>query len=171
VHLVIRAFAAMRHQNAVLEIAGAGDYRPKLEQLAASLDLTDRVRFLGRIDESEKLALLRRAWALVFASPKEGWGITNLEAAACGTPVVASNSPGIRESVRDGETGFLVPHGDINAMADAMTKIAGDQALVDRLGVQARAFAETFTWERAALETERHLERVISNSRHLVQAT
>ena len=52
------------------------------------------------------------AWALVFASPKEGWGITNLEAAACATPVVASNSPGIRESVRDGETGYLVPHGD-----------------------------------------------------------
>ena len=57
--------------------------------------------------------MLRRAWALVFASPKEGWGITNLEAAACGTPVVASNSPGIRESVRDGETGYLVPHGDV----------------------------------------------------------
>ena len=90
---------------ATLEIAGAGDYRPALEALARSLDLGERVRFLGRISEEEKLALLRRAWALVFASPKEGWGITNLEAAACATPVVASNSPGIRESVRDGDTG------------------------------------------------------------------
>ena len=163
VHLVIRAFAEMEHKDATLEIAGAGDYRPALESLAASLDLGGRVRFLGRIDEQEKLALLRRAWALVFASPKEGWGITNLEAAACGTPVVASNSPGIRESVRDGETGFLVPHGDCRAMATAMTQLARDGGLVARLGVQARAFAETFTWERAAQETHQHLERVRSS--------
>ena len=160
VHLVIRAFAAMHHPTATLEIAGAGDYRPALERLAASLDLGARVRFLGRIDEADKLALLRRAWALVFASPKEGWGITNLEAAASGTPVVASNSPGIRESVRDGETGFLVPHGDTKAMATAMSQLAHDPALVMRLGLQARQFAETFTWERAAEETERHLDRV-----------
>ena len=160
VHLVIKAFAAMQHPTAVLEIAGAGDYRVALERLAGSLDLGARVRFLGRIDEAEKLALLRRAWGLVFASPKEGWGITNLEAAACGTPVVASNSPGIRESVRDGETGFLVPHGDTKAMAAALSQLARDGALVTKLGMQARRFAETFTWERAAEETHQHLERV-----------
>ena len=97
--------------------------------------------FLGRISEAEKLRLLRRAWALVFASPKEGWGITNLEAAACGTPVIASDSPGIRESVRDGETGFLVPHGDVDAMAASMTRVARDRTLVEQLGAQARRFA------------------------------
>ena len=165
VHHVIRSFAAMDHPTATLEIAGAGDYRPALERLAASLDLGERVRFLGRIHEQAKLALLRRAWALVFASPKEGWGITNLEAAACGTPVVASNSPGIRESVRDGDTGYLVPHGDVRAMAAAMSRLAADPHLVERLGAQARGFAETFTWERAAEETERHLQRVLSAGR------
>src|SRR4029078_2753032 len=135
----------MGHPRPRLESAGAGYCRPALEQLAASLDLGERVRFLGRVSEDEKLRLLRRAWALVFASPKEGWGITNLEAAACGTPVVASTSRGIRESVRHGETGYLVPHGDTAAMAAAMTQIARDPALVARLGVQARTFAETFT--------------------------
>lgn len=162
VHLVIRAFAAMGVPNAVLEIAGAGDYRPQLEALARTLDLGERVRFLGRISEADKLALLRRAWALVFASPKEGWGITNLEAAACATPVVASNSPGIRESVRDRETGFLVPHGDAPAMGAAMRRLAESRPLVEQLGRSARTFAESFTWERAAAETERHLERIIS---------
>ena len=162
---VIAAFAAMRNSRARLEIAGAGDYRPTLERLAASLDLGDRVRFLGRVSEEEKLRLLRRAWALVFASPKEGWGITNLEAAACGTPVVASNSPGIRESVHDGETGYLVPHGDVSAMAAAMDRIAGDPALVTRLGAAARRFAETFTWERAADQTAAHLYRVLAARR------
>jgi glycosyltransferase involved in cell wall biosynthesis len=161
VHLVVRAFAAMRNTGATLEIAGAGDYRPALEGLVRSLDLGGRVRFLGRISEGEKLALLRRAWGLVFASPKEGWGITNLEAAACATPVVASNSPGIRESVRYGETGFLIPHGDVASMAAAMDRLAASVELVEQLGLQARRFAETFTWERAADETERHLSRLI----------
>jgi glycosyltransferase involved in cell wall biosynthesis len=160
VHLVIRAFAGIGTPEATLEIAGAGDYRAELENLARSLDLGDRVRFLGRISEADKLALLRRSWALAFASPKEGWGITNLEAAACATPVVASNSPGIRESVRDGETGFLVPHGDVPAMSAAMRRIAESRELVVALGTHARIFAESFTWERAADETERHLMRV-----------
>lgn len=161
VHHVITAFSRMARRDAVLEIAGAGDYRPTLEALARSLDLGERVRFLGRISEPEKLALLRRAWGLVFASPKEGWGITNLEAAACATPVVASNSPGIRESVRHGETGFLVPHGDTLAMAAAMDRLAGSRDLVEQLGRSARVFAESFTWERAADDTERHLLRLI----------
>jgi glycosyltransferase involved in cell wall biosynthesis len=115
------------------------------------------VRFLGFITEGEKLALLREAWALAFTSPKEGWGITNLEAAACATPVVASDSPGLRESVRDGETGFLVPHGDVPALAAAMSRLANEPGLVDQLGAKARRFAERFTWESAAWQTEQHL--------------
>jgi glycosyltransferase involved in cell wall biosynthesis len=160
VHHVIQAFALVSNREATLEIAGAGDYRLALEVLARSLDLGERVRFLGRISEEDKLALLRRAWGLVFASPKEGWGITNLEAAACATPVVASNSPGIRESVRHGETGFLVPHGDASAMAAALDRLTVSRELVEQLGQNARRFAESFTWERAADETERHLMRL-----------
>ena len=165
VELVVRAFAEADLPGATLEIAGTGDHRPALEALARSLDLGDRVRFLGFIDEAAKRALLRRAWALVFASPKEGWGITNLEAAASGTPVVASNSPGLRESVRDGATGYLVPHGDVSAMAERLERLARDRALVERLGEAGRAFAESFTWERAASETAAHLAEVVRNRR------
>ncbi len=161
VDLVIRAFAKLEDPSAVLEIAGAGDYRRSLEALAASLDLGGRVRFLGFISEEEKLALLRRAWAVALASPKEGWGLTNVEAEACATPVVASNSPGIRESVRDGETGFLVPHGDIDALASAFRRLSSSRDLVAAMGAKARVFAETFTWARAADETEAHLMGVI----------
>ncbi len=158
VDIVIRAFAAMARPQAILEIAGAGDYRPSLEALVRSLDLVGRVRFLGFVSETEKLALLRRAWAVALASPKEGWGLTNVEAEACGTPVVASDSPGIRESVRDGETGFLTPHGDVGAMAAAFRRIADDPTLVATMGARARAFAETFTWDRCARATEAHLQ-------------
>jgi glycosyltransferase involved in cell wall biosynthesis len=161
VDLVIKAFARLGDPSATLEIAGAGDFRPALEALAASLDLGSRVRFLGFITEEEKLALLRRAWTVALASPKEGWGLTNVEAEACGTPVVASNSPGIRESVRDGETGFLVPHGDVEALAHAFRRLSGSRDLVMAMGAKARAFAETFTWTRTADETEAHLTSVI----------
>lgn len=158
VDLVLRAFAQLDQPEARLLIAGGGDYRESLEALARSLDLTDRVQFLGFISESQKLELLRAAWSLVFASPKEGWGITNLEAAACCTPVIASNSPGLRESVRNGETGFLVPHGNVGELSSAMKRIASTPGLVSELGSRGRRFAETFTWARAAAETRDHLE-------------
>lgn len=161
VDLVVRAFARCGVPDATLEIAGAGEYRGDLERLAGTLGVASRVRFLGRIDEAGKCALLRRAWALAFASPKEGWGITNLEAAASGTPVIASNSPGIRESVQDGTTGFLVPHGDVAAMAGCMRRLSGERALVEHLGGHARRFAEGFTWANAAKETEAHLREVV----------
>src|SRR5690606_5829166 len=158
VDLVLKAFAKLDRADARLLIAGDGDHRAALESLARSLDLADRVQFLGFISESQKLQLLRSAWSLVFASPKEGWGITNLEAAACCTPVIASNSPGLRESVKDRETGFLVPHGDVRELCAAMERIAQNPGLVSELGSRARRFAETFTWDRAAAETRQHLE-------------
>jgi len=162
VDAVIKAFAGLNVPEARLEIAGTGDYRAALEGLVKSLDLSDRVRFLGFIPEEEKVHLLRRAWSSVLASPKEGWGISNLEAAACGTPVIAANSPGIRESVIDGETGFLVPGDDMHAMTAAMRGIVQSPELVEKLGSAARRFAETFTWDRAANDTIAHLEEVVA---------
>jgi glycosyltransferase involved in cell wall biosynthesis len=161
IDLIIRAFAELGIAGARLDLAGTGDDRARLEALVRSLDLGDRVRFLGFVSEVEKLALLRSAWALVFTSPKEGWGITNLEAAAAGTPVIASDSPGLRDSVRHGETGLLVPHGDVPALAGSMRRLATSLPLVSTLGQGARAFAETLTWDRAADETEQHLSSIV----------
>ena len=162
VDTVIRAFASLNLDDATLEIAGTGDYRAPLEGLAQSLHLGNRVKFLGFVPETQKAHLLRRAWASVLASPKEGWGISNLEAAACGTPVIAANSPGIRESVIDGETGFLVPPDDPEAMAAAMRGLVQSPDLVNVLGAAGRRFAQTFTWDRSANETLAHLEEVVS---------
>jgi glycosyltransferase involved in cell wall biosynthesis len=162
VDVVIRAFAELNVPEATLEIAGTGDYRAQLEGLVNSLGLGDRVNFLGFISEEAKLHLLRRAWASTLASPKEGWGISNLEAAACATPVIAANSPGIRESVIDGETGFLVPPDDPGAMAAAMRGIVESRELVNVLGAAGRRFAQNFTWDRAANDTLSHLEEVVA---------
>ncbi len=162
VDIVIRAFAQLNAASATLEIAGQGDHRPALETLSRSLGVQDRVRFLGFVNDDDKIALLRRSWATVLASPKEGWGISNLESAACGTPVIAGDSPGIRESVLNGETGFLVPPSDASAFAAAMRGLVAQPDLVRTLGEGGRRFAEQFTWERSANETIEHLEQVIA---------
>jgi glycosyltransferase involved in cell wall biosynthesis len=164
VDIAVRAVAEARRGgcDAVLQIAGQGDDRARLEREAQAAGAGEAVRFLGFVSEEDKRRLLREAWAVVLTSPKEGWGITNVEAAACGTPALASDSPGLRESVRHGETGLLVPHGDVRALAARMAELAGNPGLVARLGAAARRFAEGLTWDRAATDTRRHLESVIA---------
>ncbi len=164
VEFALQALAVARQARAdmTLDICGQGDDRPRLERLVRELRLDDAVRFLGFVSEDEKRRLLRRAWAVVFPSPKEGWGITNVEAAASGTPALASDSPGLRESVQDGVTGYLLPHGDYRALADRMVALAADRSLVDRLGRGARAFAEGLSWDSAARATLSHLERTVA---------
>lgn len=159
IQYLLHAVARLRDRgtDVRLLVGGRGEYEPALRRLAAQLRLDDRVAFLGFVSEERKRELFRSCWANVFPSPKEGWGITNVEAAACGTPTVASDSPGLRESVLDGRTGILVPHGDVAALAGALEALARDPARVDVLGREALAFARRFTWERTADETEAHL--------------
>jgi glycosyltransferase involved in cell wall biosynthesis len=148
--------------GARLWVAGSGDDARRLARFARAAGLAGSVEFLGYVSEPGKLDLYRRAWAVVLPSLKEGWGITNLEAAGCGTPALAADNSALRESVRDGETGFLVPTGDVQALAGAMARVATDEALRERLGTGARAFARTFSWERTAQETESHLNAIVA---------
>ncbi|UCC23993.1 MAG: glycosyltransferase family 4 protein [Gemmatimonadales bacterium] len=152
VDLLIRAVAWLRDNESAgrLIVAGKGDYRGALERLVRRLGLTDRVSFTGFVSESEKVDLMRRAWVNLLTSPKEGWGIANLEAAACGTPTVASDAPGLRDSVQDGVTGFLVPHGDVPALAERIQRVLADHELRVRLGRQAVDFASRFSWDATA---------------------
>jgi glycosyltransferase involved in cell wall biosynthesis len=166
IDIVVRGFAGISDDNATLDIAGTGDFRPALEKLVSELGLQKRVQFLGFVTEETKVTLLRRAWASVLASPKEGWGISNIESAACGTPVIASNSPGIRDSVVDGETGMLVPHGDVTAMTAAMQRLIASPSLVRTMGEAGRRFAEGFSWDKAADNTISHLEEVVMKGRN-----
>jgi glycosyltransferase involved in cell wall biosynthesis len=98
----VRAVAEVRRRGfpVRLDIAGDGDDRERLTGLVRRLGLAEAVTFAGFVPEPTKRALLRQAWAVVLPSAKEGWGISNIEAAACGTPALAADSPGLRESVR-----------------------------------------------------------------------
>lgn len=163
--LIIDAFArAIRMglgEDVRLIFAGAGGDYPRLQKRAAELGVQDRTSFLGRVSEEQKVDLLRHAMCVVNPSPKEGWGITNMEAAACGTPVVASRSPGLRESVRDGRTGFLFTPGDVAQFSARMVQVVNDTELRRRMGAAAREFAETLSWDESARQTGEYITRII----------
>jgi glycosyltransferase involved in cell wall biosynthesis len=161
IDLIFRACAKLTQEGlgVRLLVAGRGDDETRLTSLRGRLGLEDVVEFLGFVSEEEKLQLLRRSWIHVLTSPKEGWGITNVEAAACGTPTVASDSPGLRDSVRHGDTGLLVPHGDVDARASALGRLLQDDELRATMGRSARGFAESLSWDASAQRFRTVLER------------
>jgi len=159
VDLILHAVALLRDHGVPVRllIAGKGDHLGRLQELQARLGLGDLVKFLGYVPEEEKVQLLQQSWIHVLTSPKEGWGISILEAAACGTPTVASDSPGLRDAVQDGRTGLLVPHGNVNTLSEALSNLIENEEERKRMGVTARSFAEDFTWEASARKMEAFL--------------
>jgi glycosyltransferase involved in cell wall biosynthesis len=143
-------------------IIGEGDDRPRLEAIARELHLQHVVEFLGFVSEETKKELLQKMWFKVTTSSKEGWGLTVLEANACGTPVIASNVEGLRDAVRDGETGLLYEFGNVADLTEKIIQLITDGELRSRLTTNAIAWATTFDWEQAAEETLRLLESRIA---------
>lgn len=152
---VLRAFPSVLRAvpEARLRVVGDGPYRGALESLARTLKIEARVEFLGALSHQEKVAALNRAQVVTAPSPKEGWGLTVIEANACGAPVVASRSPGLIESVREGETGLLVRHGDTEELAGAMIRLLTDGPLRLAMAAAGRVWAQSFTWERCYQES------------------
>ncbi len=146
-----------------LAVIGDGPHANELRRAAARLGVTHAVDFLGFLPRQEKVRRLQRAWVLVQPSPKEGWGLTVVEAGACGTAVVASDSPGLRDSVREGVTGLLVPHGDDERLAAALSRVLEDGAFRSRLSSAGVEWAARFTWPDSAA---RSLDAILEGVTH-----
>ncbi len=153
---VLRAIAALHGEGFSVRfvIAGRGNDRARLESVTGKLGIEALVDFRGYISEADKIELLRSVWANVYPSPKEGWGITTIEAAACGTPTLASDAPGLRESVIHGETGYLIAHGDAAAWAESIRRMCEDPERLVRMADAAVRHAANFTWDNTARQTE-----------------
>jgi glycosyltransferase involved in cell wall biosynthesis len=134
-------------------IVGEGDDRPRLENTVRELGLERHVEFTGYVDERRKVDLLQQMWVKVTTSTKEGWGLTVLEANACGTPVVSSNVPGLRDAVKDNETGLLYAYGAIDELAGKVVQVLTDVSLRERLTENALRWAKEFDWDTAARRT------------------
>jgi len=158
---VIRAYAKVRERlpSARLVIVGDGPELGALRNLAARI--APQVEFTGRVTTEALVELLNRAHLFINASPKEGWGLTVIEAHACGVPVVGSNRPGLRDSILHEKTGFLVEYGDVDAMAERALQLLTDAAMWQRMSEAALAWARSLTWERTADEMERLFQREV----------
>jgi len=149
---LLEAFARIADQfpTAELFFVGDGDYIPSLQRQATELGIASRVHWTGRVSEEEKIAYLSRSWCVVNTSMKEGWGITTIEANACGTAVIAADVPGLRDAVADGVSGLLYRFGDIEALSKAIALVIGDPALREKLSSGAIEWARQFSWDTSA---------------------
>jgi glycosyltransferase involved in cell wall biosynthesis len=157
---VIRAFKIVREKfpNAELWVIGEGPFRKDLERMAK-----DGVKFFGGLSNEDRRRLLSKAWVLVNPSVREGWGLNVIEANALGTPCVAYNVAGLRDSIIDGRTGLLVKeNGNIEKLAEAIIRVLEDEKLRRTLNVNALEYSKKFSWDKTAQEFVGILEKVVN---------
>jgi glycosyltransferase involved in cell wall biosynthesis/O-antigen/teichoic acid export membrane protein len=151
IQVVLHAFSKIvdKFPKARFTIGGTGDAVPELKKLVKQLGISDSVSFLGKVSEEEKVSLFAQSWVAVQPSTIEGWGITVIEANACGTPVVASNVEGLRDSVKNHQTGLLVSPYRADAFYRALHHLFEDKNLRKRMSAEALVWAQRFSWNRS----------------------
>jgi glycosyltransferase involved in cell wall biosynthesis len=137
---LLRALAGLLDHTWELDLVGDGPLMAQMRSLATELGMIDRVRFLGQRTDVDQI--LANAQASLLATNWEGFPRSILEAMRAGLPVVASSVAGIDESVRDGETGYLVPRGGVELLRERVRRLLSDPALRVRLGTNGRAYYE-----------------------------
>jgi glycosyltransferase involved in cell wall biosynthesis len=151
VDLLLEAWLRVRAARpaARLVIVGSGTAGEEMRRRAQDAGFGGSVSFAGFVSEADKIAWLQRATVLVQPSRKEGWGLTVLEANACGAPVVATDVPGLRDSVRHGSSGLLAAP-NATSLAASLVAVLGDAPLRARLAREARAWSERFSWDHVS---------------------
>ena len=157
IDVLIRAFSLIQssHQDSRLIIVGDGPSRPSLTALTDELGLSGRVDFRGHLSQADTAAAIRAAWCLCVPSLwEEPFGMIAAEAQMQGIPVIASRAGGLAEIIEEGITGFLVPSGDVDALASRLQMLITNGSLAVQLGIQsheraarlfgAEAFARRF---------------------------
>ena len=158
---LLTAFQVVRREisEAKLIIAGRGNYN-KLRRVVAGSECEHCVALAGEVSQEKKAEILKQAWVFVTPSMKEGWGISVIEANACGTPAIAYDVPGLRDSIKEGNTGLLVPYGNIEQLGKTMVQLLKDSKLRARLSQNALKWASGFSWDKSAEVFSRILEEV-----------
>jgi glycosyltransferase involved in cell wall biosynthesis len=161
---LIRAIKALGRDDVELLMIGDGPEQQNLRELAASLGIADRVRFLGFVSNEAKYQYLSVSDLFVLASLHEGFGVVYLEAMFCGLPIIAADRGGQTDILEDGVTGSLVPSGDQDRMDQAIRHWLDDPATAKRTGESNRARADNYTVARVAERYERAFEGVAGES-------
>jgi len=139
-----------KYPDIELHIGGSGDHLDELKKYANDKGVADCVKFVGFLSEEEKAKLLGRAWVFVTMAMKEGWGITVIEANAMNTPVVGSNVPGLRDSIQNGKTGYLVEIGDEAELINRISELIDDKEKREKFSNSAKEWSLKFSWQTSA---------------------
>jgi len=164
VGVLLRAMARLPEDRLKLLLVGDGDLRPAYEKQARALGQGDRVRFCGRVSDAELPAHYALSDLVVLPSTTmgEAFGVVLLEGMACGKPVVASNLPGVRTVVQDGEDGLLARAGDAEDLAAKLALLLEDPARCRAMGARGRAKVEArYAWPRIIEQLVGVYERVL----------
>ena len=161
---LVRAFAAASEvEDARLILVGDGPDQDECRRLVGELGLGPRVTFLGTRDALPELLAPADVYAL--ASAEESFGLSALEAMACGTPVVATDVGGVSEVVEDGVSGHLAPATDLEAFARCLADLLGDRDRARAMGERARARAEEHFGRRVIVARYEDLYRRLTGER------
>jgi D-inositol-3-phosphate glycosyltransferase len=159
--IAVRALAALGDPTATLVVVGGASGASgaaevaRVRALAAALGVAERVRFVDPQPHHLLSTYYRAADVVLVPSRSESFGLVALEAAACGTPVVAAAVGGLRTVVRDGLTGFLVEGRDPEAFAAHVRRVLADPVLAKSLATEAHALARGYTWSTTAARLRR----------------
>jgi glycosyltransferase involved in cell wall biosynthesis len=164
--LLVDALVRLRaiHPTMRAVIVGEGYERTALEEQIAAADAEEWLELAGRVDDDGLVDLYRRAWLVASTSLREGWGMTLTEAAACGTPAVATRIAGHSDAVDDGVSGLLVD--SMDELVEAAGRVIDDAMLRRRLSLGAGRQAERYTWGATAALTFDALADAVRRSRH-----
>jgi glycosyltransferase involved in cell wall biosynthesis len=165
---LLEAFAGITSEfpTAELHIAGRGDFEPELRKLTEKLNISNKTLFYGYITEEEKINLLSKSHLVVNTSMKEGWGITNLEANACGTPVICADSPGLRDSIKKDQSGDLYKYGEIKQLNKLLLKYLRNNELLKKLEQGSIEWAKRFSWDKSANEMLEIIYKTINRGKN-----
>jgi len=142
-----------------LTIAGGGKDCSKVESLINKFKLNNNIINKGRVDMTELKNLYSSSYLTIIPSRYESWGMVSLESQACGTPVVASNIPGLRQTLQHQKSGFLFNNTD--ELVSYISLLLNNSKMHEQMSHEARRFASEFTWERQAVRTKEFIEKLI----------
>ncbi len=152
---IMRALTHIADGNVTLTIIGRGEEYDSLVQLVRSLCLDERVTFLQTVSDDQMIHELRSSYGLIHAAEEEPFGLTPVEAMACGTPVIAIKSGGPAETVAHEDTGYLCSDAHESTIAQAIRWLINQEPRMATMSAACVKRAQHFTWESAALSLER----------------
>lgn len=152
----------LAHPRVHLLVVGTGPQEPRLHAQATQLNVLDRIRFLGHLDEAEKFRVLRMSDIFVSTSQHEGFGLVFLEAMACGLPVVCYDHGGQTDFLESERTGFVVPLNDIEAYRHACRSLTASRALRQRASMENFNRVERYYIDHCAQEYEKVFEMTLA---------